>query len=67
MYGNVTLGKLKYTRMVCVSMQYLILHIFFTNCVFHTLYLELRKQDLKYFLVTDIISINTYFGGQDHI
>jgi hypothetical protein len=47
MYGNVTLGKLNYTRMVSVFKLYLILHIFFTSCVHCVLYFVSQHEETR--------------------
>jgi hypothetical protein len=53
---------------VCFHTVFNITHFLHQLCtLFHTFYLKLRKRNLKYSLVKDIISTNPYFGGQDHI
>jgi hypothetical protein len=72
MHGNATLGKLHYRRPSMI----------FTNTIFNTTFFsqqsctlgftsclskKLKKQDLTYFLVTDIINIITYLEPGPHI
>jgi hypothetical protein len=61
--GNVRLGKLNYRRAVCfLQTEYIILHTFSISYLHSVSYFaSQRKQYLKYFLLTDIISINTHF------
>jgi hypothetical protein len=63
--GNVTLGKLNYRTAGCFFTDTLFNITYFSaNCVqcfIFCLSNMLRKQDMKYFRVTDIISIYTHF------